>query len=44
VEGHELHLLALDGVNFPKVRVIAPTPIPTTKAGFSSRRPTAPTS
>jgi suppressor of ftsI len=29
VEGHELYLLALDGVNFPKVRVIAPTPIDT---------------
>jgi suppressor of ftsI len=29
VEGHDLHLLALDGVNFPKVRTIAPTPINT---------------
>jgi suppressor of ftsI len=29
VEGHELHLLALDGVNFPNVRTIAPTPIDT---------------
>lgn len=28
VEGHTLHLLALDGVNFPKVRPVAPTPIP----------------
>src|SRR5882724_8157044 len=29
VEGHDLHLLALDGVNFPKVRVIPPTPVNT---------------
>jgi suppressor of ftsI len=29
VENHDLHLLALDGVNFPKVRTIAPTPINT---------------
>ena len=29
VEGHDMHLLALDGVNFPKVRSIAPTPINT---------------
>lgn len=28
VEGHAMHLLALDGVNFPKVRTIVPTPIP----------------
>jgi suppressor of ftsI len=27
VDGHDIHLLALDGVNFPKVRTIAPTPI-----------------
>lgn len=27
IEGHEMYLLALDGVNFPKVRPIAPTPI-----------------
>ena len=27
VEGHEMHLLAYDGVNFPEVRTIAPTPI-----------------
>jgi FtsP/CotA-like multicopper oxidase with cupredoxin domain len=27
VDGHDMHLLALDGVNFPKVRTIAPTPI-----------------
>jgi FtsP/CotA-like multicopper oxidase with cupredoxin domain len=29
VDGHDIHLLALDGVNFPKVRTIAPTPINT---------------
>jgi len=29
VEGHAMHLLALDGVNFPKVRTIAPVPIDT---------------
>ena len=29
VEGHDMYLLALDGVNFPKVRVIPPTPINT---------------
>lgn len=29
VESHDMHLLALDGVNFPKVRTIAPTPINT---------------
>jgi suppressor of ftsI len=29
VEGHDLHLLALDGVNFPKLRTIAQTPINT---------------
>jgi FtsP/CotA-like multicopper oxidase with cupredoxin domain len=28
VEGHAMHLLALDGVNFPAVRTLAPTPIP----------------
>ena len=28
VEGHEMHLLALDGVNFPNVRVLPPTKIP----------------
>ena len=28
VEGHEMYLLALDGVNFPKVRTLAPIPIP----------------
>jgi FtsP/CotA-like multicopper oxidase with cupredoxin domain len=28
VEGHDMHLLALDGVNFPKVRTLAQTPIP----------------
>jgi FtsP/CotA-like multicopper oxidase with cupredoxin domain len=27
IEGHDMYLLALDGVNFPKVRVIPPTPI-----------------
>jgi FtsP/CotA-like multicopper oxidase with cupredoxin domain len=27
VEGHEMHLIAYDGVNFPEVRTIAPTPI-----------------
>jgi suppressor of ftsI len=29
VEGHPIYLLALDGVNFPKVRTIAPVPINT---------------
>ena len=29
VEGHDMYLLALDGINFPKVRPIAPTPINT---------------
>ncbi len=28
VEGHTMHLLALDGVNFPAVRPLAPVPIP----------------
>lgn len=28
VEGHEMHLLALDGVNFPNVRVLPQTKIP----------------
>jgi FtsP/CotA-like multicopper oxidase with cupredoxin domain len=27
IEGHDMHLLALDGVNFPKVRTLPPTPI-----------------
>ena len=28
IERHAMHLLALDGVNFPSVRTIAPTPVP----------------
>jgi FtsP/CotA-like multicopper oxidase with cupredoxin domain len=28
VQGLDMHLLALDGVNFPRVRTIAPVPIP----------------
>jgi suppressor of ftsI len=28
VQAHDMHLLALDGVNFPRVRTIAPVPIP----------------
>ncbi len=32
IEGHDMYLLALDGVNFPKVRPIAPTPINTDPA------------
>jgi suppressor of ftsI len=31
VEGHDMYLLALDGVNFPKVRTLAQTPIPDPK-------------
>ena len=32
IEGHDMYLLALDGVNFPKARPIAPTPINTDPA------------